>query len=118
MRDTFVPLGHHGLHSDRAFDRIDHRWKLKQHAVARGLDDAAPVPCHESIGHGAVFAERASGADLISTHQTAVSGDIRRQNCRKPPFHAIVGHNNTRDRLTYQSIRPCPWARANVGLGS
>jgi hypothetical protein len=24
LRDTFVPLGHHRLHSDRALDRIDH----------------------------------------------------------------------------------------------
>src|SRR5262249_11186344 len=55
LRDTLVPLDHHGLHSHRAFDRIDHRRKLKQHTVARCLDDPSPVFCHEGVGNLAVF---------------------------------------------------------------
>ena len=46
----FVPLVHHRLHGHRAFDRIDHRGKLKEHTVPCGLDDATAVFCHESIG--------------------------------------------------------------------
>jgi hypothetical protein len=42
--------------------------------------------------------ETSQYAFFVRTHQAAVSGDIRRQNCRKPPFHAIVGHNGLRDR--------------------
>src|SRR6266850_2601766 len=41
LRNGVVALGHYRLHSYRAFDRIDHRRKLQQHAVARGLDDPA-----------------------------------------------------------------------------
>jgi hypothetical protein len=56
------------LHSYRAFDRIDYRWKLKQHAVARGLHETAPVFCHEGVGNLAVFTECAGGADLVEAH--------------------------------------------------
>src|SRR5205814_4760318 len=42
-RDARVPLGHRLLHRDRAAHRIDDAGKLHQHAVAGGLDDAAPV---------------------------------------------------------------------------
>ena len=41
--DAGVALGHRLLHRDRAADRIDDAGKLHQHAVAGGLDDAAPV---------------------------------------------------------------------------
>ena len=50
---------------DNAFDRIDHRSKLKEHAVARGLYEASPVFCHEGVGILAVFAEGAGGADFV-----------------------------------------------------
>ena len=65
LRNTVVALGHHRLHSYRAFDRIHHRRKLEQHAVSRGLDDPASIFCHQRIGDGAVFAEGAGGADLV-----------------------------------------------------
>ena len=64
-RHPFVPLGHHLLHGHRALDRIDHRGKLKQHAVPRALHEASPVLLHECIGDLAVFAECAGGADLV-----------------------------------------------------
>jgi hypothetical protein len=41
--------------------------------------------------------ETSQYAFLVCTHQAAVSGDIRRQNCRKPPFHTIVSHNGPRE---------------------
>jgi hypothetical protein len=82
LRDTFIPLGHHGLHSYRAFDRIDHRGKLKQHPVPCGLHEAAAVFRHESVGNLAVFAECAGGADLVEAHEPRVtrhvSGDYGR----------------------------------------
>src|SRR5260370_2215706 len=34
LRDAFISLSHHRLHSDCAFDRIDHRGKLKQPALS------------------------------------------------------------------------------------
>ena len=63
--DALVAFGHHRLHGDRAFDRIDDRGKLKQHAISRGLHEAAAVLCHQSVGDLAVFTEGASGTDLI-----------------------------------------------------
>ena len=77
-RHPFVPLGHHRLHSHRAFDRIDHRGKLKQHAVPRALHEASPVLRHESIGDLAVFAERAGRADLVEAHEPRVARDVSR----------------------------------------
>ena len=72
----FVPLGHRRLHRHRAFDRIDHRGKLKQHAVPRGLHEAAPVLRHERVGDLAVFAERAGGADLVEPHEPRIASDV------------------------------------------
>jgi hypothetical protein len=74
-----VALGHHSLHRHGAFDRIDHRGKLKQHAVPGGLYEPTAVFSHESVGDLAVFAERARGADLVEAHEPRearyVSGD-------------------------------------------
>src|SRR6516162_3795451 len=49
LRDPLVAFSHRRLHSDCAFGRIDHRGKLKQHAVPRGLHEASTVFCHEVI---------------------------------------------------------------------
>jgi hypothetical protein len=46
FRDPVVTLGHHRLHCYRAFDRIDHRGKLKQNAIARGFD-YSPAMLHD-----------------------------------------------------------------------
>jgi hypothetical protein len=82
LRDAFISLDHHRLHGYRAFDRINYRGKLKQHAVSRGLHEATPVFGYESVGDRAVFAERAGGADLVEAHQPRVarhvSGDYGR----------------------------------------
>src|SRR6516162_2599373 len=75
LRDALVALGHHSLHSDSSLDRIDHRGKLKQHAVPRGLHEAAPAFCHEGVGNLAVFAECAGGADLVEPHEPGVTGN-------------------------------------------
>jgi hypothetical protein len=38
--DALIAFGHRSLHSHRTLDGIDHRGKLKQHAVPRGLHEA------------------------------------------------------------------------------
>jgi hypothetical protein len=63
-----IALGHHRLHGYRALDRIDHRGKLKKHTVARGLDDTPTMLRDQRIGHGAMFAQNASGTDLVEPH--------------------------------------------------
>jgi len=69
LRDTFVPLGHHRLHSYRALDRIDYRRKLKQHAVSSGLHEPTAVFRHEGVDDLTVFAEGADRADLVEAHE-------------------------------------------------
>src|ERR1700754_2760874 len=71
-----------------AIDRIDHRRKLKQHAVSRGLHEASPVLRHESIGDLAVFAEGAGGADLVEAHEARVARDVGRDYGGEPASDA------------------------------
>ena len=95
--DTLVPLGHHRLHRHSAFNRIDDRGKLEQHAVPPGLHEATPVFRHEGVGNLAVFAECAGGADLIEAHKprvtSHVSGDYGRQSASDPTW-LLLFHTN------------------------
>ena len=123
LRHVGILLGHAALDLDGASHRIDGAGELDQHAVAGGLDDASAM-----LGDGGIEKRLSGGlqagqrAFFVHTHQAAVSGDIRRQNCRKPPFHAIVGQNGPREigkfRPTYQSTGCSFWARVNVRSGS
>src|SRR5262249_36128777 len=88
LRDTLVTFGHHRLHGYRALNSIDHRGKLKQHTVTRGLDDAPSVLRHESIGDLAVFAESARGANLVEAHEPRVACDISRDYGSEPASDA------------------------------
>jgi hypothetical protein len=80
--DALVAFGHHRLHRNRALDRIDHRGKLKQHAVSGSLDETPAMLCHRRIGDGAVFAESARCTDLVEAHEPRVTGYISRDDGR------------------------------------
>jgi len=69
LRDALITLGHHLLHRNSAFDRIDYRGKLDQQAIARGLDDTPTMFRHHCVGYNAMFAQNARGACFIETHQ-------------------------------------------------
>jgi hypothetical protein len=71
-----VALGHHRLHRHCAFDRIDYRGKLKEHAVTCGLHEATPVFRHEGVGNLAAFAEAAGGANLVQPHEPRVARHV------------------------------------------
>ena len=67
--------------------------KLDQHAVAGGLDDATSVGGYSGVSKGVSDSlQPGQRAFLVSTHQAAVSGDIRRQNCRQPSINAFAAH--------------------------
>ena len=88
---------HAALHLNRTSHGIDGAGELDQHAVACRLD-YPPAMCGDR-GIDKSFAERLQPGQrsfFVGTHQPAVAGDIRRQNCREPPFHAIVGQNGPR----------------------
>jgi hypothetical protein len=78
------------------------RWTSTAHraastALANSTSAPSPVVDHPSAMHRdyGVKNRLPSGLQLsqdaffVHAHQAAVSGNIRRQNCRKPPFHAI-----------------------------
>ncbi len=88
-RYALVALLHRRLHGDRAFDRIDHRGKLDQHAVARGLDDAATMLRHQRVRHDAALAQRAGGARLVEPHQARIAGHVGGQYRRQPALDPI-----------------------------
>ncbi len=71
-----VALGHHRLHRHSAFDRIDHRGKLKQHPVPRALHEPTAVFRHEGVGNLAVFAECAGSADFVEAHEPRVARHV------------------------------------------
>jgi hypothetical protein len=115
-----VALAHFRLNRDCAFDRIDHRGKLKQHAVPRGLDDATAVFCHESIGDLAVFAERAGGADLVEAHEPRVARHVSGDYCRQPasdPNWLLLLHGSERPSRDIL-LAPMPPVMISVGLGA
>src|SRR5258705_6914656 len=68
LRDAFISLSHHRLHSYCAFDRIDRRVKLKQHAVPSGLDETDPEFGYDCICDRAVFTACACGTYLVEAH--------------------------------------------------
>jgi hypothetical protein len=86
--------GHAALDFDCASGGIHGAGEFDQHAVARRFDDATAMrsdarvdqrpPGRLQIGKGALF---------VTAHQTAVAGDIRRQNGRQPPLHALARHD-------------------------
>ena len=72
-------------------DGIDGAGELDQHAVAGGLDDAAPMVGDGGIDEG--LSDRlqpGQRAFLVDTHEPAVAGDIRRQHRCQSPFHPLA----------------------------
>src|SRR5262249_20543616 len=111
-------LLHHGtLHLNGASGGIDRTSELDQHAIAGRLDDPPAMRGDGGIEQGLSRGLEASQyAFFVSTHQAAISGDIRRQNRRKPPFHAIVRHNGPRE--IRRSVRALSKHRASfLGQG-
>jgi hypothetical protein len=47
---------------------------------------------------------------LVRTHEPAVAGNIRRENCCEPPFHALFGHVSAPAGVSVRGIygRPSP----------
>jgi len=93
LRHVSILLGHPPRDFDRTAGGIDGAGEFHKHTSARSLDDAATM-----VGHGGIT-ERFSGglqpgqrAFLVGPHETAITGDIRRQNRCQSPFNALDRH--------------------------
>ena len=76
-RDAGVSLGHRLLHRDGAAHRVDDAGKFHQHAVARGLDDAALMLGDFRIEEfAAQRLEALEGTLLVRSHQPRVACHI------------------------------------------
>jgi hypothetical protein len=92
LRYIGVLPGHAALDFDGATRCVHGAGEFDQHAVAGGLDDAATMPGDRRIEQCfPQCLQLGQRAFFVAAHQTAVAGDIRRQYCRQPPFHAFAG---------------------------
>ena len=90
-RDIGVLFGHRALDLDRAARPVHDARELGEQPVARGLDDAPVMGGNPGIDNFLPDRlEPRQRAFLVGAHQAAVAGDIRRQDCCKSPFHALV----------------------------
>ena len=77
LRDAVDPIGHRRLHGDAALDGVDGRGELDQKAIARRLDDAAPMLRDRGIDDlGARGLEARERATLAMAHEPRISDDI------------------------------------------
>ena len=75
-----VALDHQPLNRDRAFDGGDDGGKLKQQAVARGLDDTSPELRHNRPRPLAMFAHHPRRPRLVLAHEARVAGNVGGEN--------------------------------------
>jgi hypothetical protein len=92
LRQRRILLGHRRLSFNGTAYGIHRTGKLNQQAVARGLDDPAPVGGYSGVKEGlSDRLEPGQRAFLIATHQAAIPGDIRRQHRCQSSIDALGG---------------------------
>lgn len=80
--DVGIAAPHSALNLGRAFDRVHDAWKLDQHSVTGQLDDPTLMFRYGWIDQlGPVRLEAGERADLIGTHQPAVTDHVGGQDC-------------------------------------
>jgi hypothetical protein len=92
------------LNFDRAARRIDRAGEFHQQAVTGGLDDASAMLGNSRIDDGfSDGLEPGQRAFFVGAHQPAIASNIRRQHCRKPPFHPRAGQTAPPSGLVYST---------------
>ena len=81
-----------GLHGDSALDGIDCAGEVGDHAIPGGAEDAAPVRGDQLINDHPACLQPGERADLVTRHQPAVAGNIRRENRGNFALHRMDGH--------------------------
>ena len=102
LRRGSILLRHPGLHFNGTAYRVHGAGKLDQNAVTGRFDDASAMRGDSGVDNGlSDRLEPGQGALLISTHETAIAGDIRRQHSRQSPFHGLAGQKGPPDSKIY-----------------
>ena len=88
-----VALDHPTLDIHSAMHGVHHTRKLHQHAVTRGLDDAATVLSDQRIDQGPPMGlERRKCAFLVQAHKTAIARHVGCKDGRKASVGTFLGH--------------------------
>ena len=83
-----VALLHPPLNGDSALNRIDDTYELRQKAIARQLEDAAPVLLNRRLEDFLpVSLQPRERSGLVALHQRRIAGDVGDQNGGKASFH-------------------------------
>ncbi|MER8530820.1 hypothetical protein [Mesorhizobium sp. M1272] len=96
LRFTSVSLCHRPLDFDSALNRLNDARELYEQAVARGLDDIAPMrrdPGPDDLTNMYLQARKRAG--FVHLHHPAVAGDIRGKGRRKLPLAKVGQVNHT-----------------------
>ena len=81
------------LQVNSALHRVDSAGELNQHAVARDLEDPAPVMGDQRLQHFfAAGLERSERSGFVALHEAAVANHIGSKNSGKPALGAFLGH--------------------------
>jgi len=96
-----IALAHAALDRYRASDRFDDTWKLDQDTVAGGLDNPAFVLGYLRVSQLAPESPKPrQSAGFILTHQSAVPGDIARENGRQSTLDPFYSHRTSLPEFT------------------
>ncbi len=107
-----IGVGHGLLELDGRAQRIDRAGKLDQRTVAGQLDQPAAVAGQRRFeAFSPVGLEPGKRAVLVTAHQARVANDIRRQNSRQSPYHALARQEAS------PRLWPCQWADPMARLG-
>src|SRR5262245_3515932 len=71
------------LDTQRASQRVNGAWELREDTVPSGVCDPATVLCNETVGHFSMRREKTQCAGLIRVHQKCVGGDVGTEDCDK-----------------------------------
>src|SRR5262249_43638427 len=88
-----IALRHPALNLDRATQCFHDAFEFREDAVAGALDDPPAMLVDLGVEElASVGFQPRERALLVGAHQSAVAGDVSRENGREPPYDSLGGH--------------------------